>query len=122
MLGRVGLATRAGDQAGTLSRGLLQRLNLARAILHEPGILILDEPDTGLDAAGRDVLSAIIDGQVGSGGSVVWTTHALEYALERSTRIVALAAGQVTLDGERDAVASDDVRAAIDAELSLAGR
>jgi len=121
-LERVGLAARAADQAGTLSRGLLQRLNLARAILHEPGVLILDEPDTGLDVAGRDVLSLIIDGQVQTGGSVVLTTHALEYALERSTRIVTLSDGRVAMDAERGAVDVADVRGVMDTESSLVSR
>jgi heme exporter protein A len=59
-LERVGLAARSGQRAGELSRGLLQRLNIARATLHDPPVLILDEPDTGLDAAGRSVLAEII--------------------------------------------------------------
>lgn len=59
-LERVGLGTRADSAAGTLSRGLLQRLNLARALLHRPAVLLLDEPDTGLDAAGRVVLARLV--------------------------------------------------------------
>jgi ABC-type multidrug transport system ATPase subunit len=110
----VGLNGRVDDQARTLSRGLLQRLNVARAILHEPAVLILDEPDTGLDAAGRAVLSGVIAGQVAAGGSVVLTTHALDYALELASRVVTLAQGRVALDAERSAVRIDDVRAAIE--------
>jgi heme exporter protein A len=120
-LERVGLARRAGDRAATLSRGLLQRLNLARAILHEPLVLVLDEPDTGLDAAGREVLSELVRSQVGRGGSVVLTTHALEYGLDLATRVVVLADGRVVLDQPRALVSDAAVAAAISGVVA-AGR
>jgi heme ABC exporter ATP-binding subunit CcmA len=103
-LERVGLAARAQERAGSLSRGLLQRLNLARALLHAPTVLILDEPDTGLDASGRAVLTAIVLEQVARGGSVVFTSHALDLALELATRVVVIVDGQLTLDTRRAAV------------------
>lgn len=120
-LDRVGLTKRADDRAATLSRGLLQRLNLARAILHEPLVLVLDEPDTGLDAAGREVLSEIVRSQVARGGSVVLTTHALEYGVDLATRVVVIAEGQVVLDQPRERVSDVEVAAAI-AGSALAGR
>lgn len=120
-LERVGLMSRSDERAATLSRGLLQRLNLARAILHEPGVLILDEPDTGLDAAGRSVLAAIVAAQVAACGSVVLTTHALDFALEQATRVVTLTGGRVALEARRAEVSIDDLRYAIDADFALAG-
>lgn len=120
-LERVGLARRAGDRAATLSRGLLQRLNLARAILHDPLVLVLDEPDTGLDAAGREVLSDLVRSQVDRGGSVVLTTHALEYGLDLASRVVVLANGRIVLDRPRALVSSETVGAAI-ADVVTAGR
>ncbi len=122
VLERVGLARRAGDRASTLSRGLLQRLNLARAVLHEPAILFLDEPDTGLDAAGRDVLSDIVRTQAAAGGSVVLTTHALDFALQLATRVVVLADGSVVLDAPRQAVSDDVVIQAIGSGPVMSGR
>lgn len=113
-LERVGLTSRRDDRAGTLSRGLLQRLNLARAILHDPAVLALDEPDTGLDAAGRVALSAIVRSQVDRGGSVVLTTHALPYALNLTTRVVVLESGRVTLDAPSGAISAGDLAATID--------
>lgn len=121
-LERVGLDRRAGDRAATLSRGLLQRLNLARAVLHEPAVLVLDEPDTGLDAAGREVLSEIVGSQIAGGGSVVLTTHALDFALELATRVVVLADGRVVLDEARERLATDTVTQAIGGEPVMAGR
>jgi heme ABC exporter ATP-binding subunit CcmA len=121
-LERVGLDRRSGDRAATLSRGLLQRLNLARAVLHEPAVLVLDEPDTGLDAAGRAVLSEIVRSQVAGGGGVVLTTHALDYALELATRVVVLANGRVVLDDARERLAAETVAHAIGGEPVMAGR
>ena len=121
-LEHVGLARRADDRASTLSRGLLQRLNLARAILHEPAVLLLDEPDTGLDAAGREVLSEIVHSQVTRGGSVVLTTHALEYALGLATRVVVLGEGRVVLDEPRELVSDEAVSLAIGSGVVAAGR
>lgn len=121
-LERVGLSRRADDRASTLSRGLLQRLNLARALLHEPLALVLDEPDTGLDSAGREVLSEIVRSQVSRGGGVVLTTHALDYALSLATRIVVLAGGRVVLDAPRELVDDAGVARAIGFEPVVAGR
>ncbi len=121
-LERVGLDRRADDRASTLSRGLLQRLNLARAILHAPAVLVLDEPDTGLDAAGRDVLSEIVRSQIAGGGSVVLTTHALDYALNLATRVVVLADGRVVLDEAREHLTDDVVAQAIGGGAVMAGR
>jgi heme ABC exporter ATP-binding subunit CcmA len=97
-LERVGLAARADERASALSRGLLQRLNLARAIVHAPAVLILDEPDTGLDAAGRELLAALVAEQVGRGASVVLTSHNVELALRAATRAVVLAQGGVVAE------------------------
>jgi heme exporter protein A len=100
-LERVGLAARSGQRAGELSRGLLQRLNIARATLHDPPVLILDEPDTGLDAAGRAVLAEIIGTQSERGGCVMFTTHSLDLAMALATRVVVIRAGAVGLDADR---------------------
>jgi heme ABC exporter ATP-binding subunit CcmA len=88
MLGEVGLADRMDQQAGSLSRGLLQRLNLARALLHRPTVLILDEPETGLDAKGRELLVRVTKEVRLAGGGVVFATHALELANALATRVV----------------------------------
>jgi heme ABC exporter ATP-binding subunit CcmA len=71
----VGLAAAASKRAVELSRGMAQRLGLARAILHEPDLLVLDEPDAGLDEEGREIL-----GQVAAGRTLVLATHDRELA------------------------------------------
>jgi heme exporter protein A len=108
-LDAVGLTTRRDSAASTLSRGLLQRLNLARAILHSPAVLILDEPDTGLDRSGRQVLTEIISEQRRRGGLVIFTTHSYEFGLEQASRVVALQEGEVSLDRPADLVSSADL-------------
>ncbi len=76
MLGKFGLGERAGDPVSSLSKGLKQRLALARALLHEPKVILLDEPTSGLDpAAARDVRRLLTSVVRESGATVVLTTH-----------------------------------------------
>jgi heme exporter protein A len=113
----VGLADRRDAAASTLSRGLLQRLNLARAILHKPDALILDEPDTGLDRAGRVVLESLVAAQVERGAAVVLTTHSFEYGLSLASRVVGLREGSLSIDRPSESVSIDD----LDLHLSTGG-
>ena len=79
VLARVGLADRADDLVGTYSSGMQQRVKVAAALLHEPPILILDEPSTNLDAPGRAMVRAVQDEHVAQGGLlIVATNHASE--------------------------------------------
>jgi ABC-2 type transport system ATP-binding protein len=76
----VGIEDRLDDLAGSLSRGLLQRAGLARALLPEPEVLFLDEPTTGLDPAAATDVRAIVSGLRGRGTTVFLTTHRLDEA------------------------------------------
>ena len=117
----VGLTQRADARASTMSRGLLQRLSLARAILHEPAVLVLDEPDTGLDTHGRELLGALIAAQTARGASVVLTSHATVFAVACASRVVLLERGAIVLDAAADARLVVEVDAAIGAAGALAG-
>lgn len=105
----VGLESRSASPASTLSRGLLQRLNLARAILHKPAVLILDEPDTGLDSAGRQVLTGIVAAQTVLDGAVIFTTHSFDYGLQLASRAVSLRDGSVVFDQPATSISPDEL-------------
>jgi heme ABC exporter ATP-binding subunit CcmA len=95
LLHRVGLEKRVGDRVNTLSRGQLQRLALARALLHSPRLLLLDEPDTGLDEQGNELLEALLDEHVAQGGAALLATHQLAHALKLGDSIVTLDNGRI---------------------------
>ncbi len=95
MLDRVGLTPRARDLVETLSGGLRRRVELAKALLHKPRLLILDEPSTGLDpSARRDFLNYLADLREREGLTIVLTTHHMEEA-ERCDRIAILDQGKL---------------------------
>jgi heme exporter protein A len=88
----VGLERRRGDIASDLSRGMRQRLALARAVLHRPRILLLDEPTTGLDDDGRERLRGLL---AAHDGTAVISTHEPEWFQPLGVRRVALAEGRI---------------------------
>lgn len=98
LLAQVGLEHVATRRVGTFSRGMQQRLGLARALLHQPDLLLLDEPLTGLDPQGADVLSSMLVRLRGQGVTVIMATHDIPRALESATRAVILGRGRVGWD------------------------
>ena len=98
-LARVGLARVGQERAGGFSRGMAQRLNLARVFLVEPELLFLDEPGTGLDAASQEILHAEIAGLKGRGASVVWVSHDLAGDRGRADMVLALAGNRTAYFG-----------------------
>ena len=95
LLQRVGLAERSSERVATLSRGQLQRLSLARALLHSPQLLLLDEPDAGLDDEGIELLEELIRERAEQGGTTLFTTHNFERAVKFSDQICMLSGGRV---------------------------
>ena len=95
LLRKVGLEKRARERVAVLSRGQVQRLSLARALLHSPRFLLLDEPDTGLDQEGRELVEALLAEHTAQGGSILFTTHQLERALQLSDSITMLNKGRI---------------------------
>lgn len=98
-LDRVALRAYAYERAGTFSRGMAQRLSLARVFMLTPDILLLDEPATGLDAPSAAVLRAEVDNARRRGAAIVWISHQLEADLPMADRVWALHKGRLTYDG-----------------------
>jgi heme ABC exporter ATP-binding subunit CcmA len=115
VLAEVELSDRADDQVGTFSRGMLQRIALARAILHEPSILLFDEPDTGLDVASVKVLERILAEHCRSGGSVLMTTHDLSFGIRAASRVLIMSGGRIAVDCSADEIEPTDVEAVMGA-------
>ncbi|MDY6910826.1 MAG: ABC transporter ATP-binding protein [Chloroflexota bacterium] len=92
---QVDLKNRLHDRVGSFSRGMQQRLSIARAILHNPAILLMDEPETGLDLHASAKLGQLLK-TLGSGEKTVFmTTHNLGLGLELSDRIMILHKGRI---------------------------
>jgi heme exporter protein A len=106
LLAAVGLTRRAGDVVRELSRGMVQRLAAARAVLHDPAVLLLDEPRAGLDPGAAEELEPLI-GRA-SGRTRVLVTHDVERGLREADVVLGLRAGAPEIAGGR--AAADDVR------------
>ena len=91
----VGMTFRLHDRVATLSRGMQQRLSIARALLHKPVIMLLDEPETGLDQQAIALLWEALGADGVDGRTVVFTSHSLERGLEVCDRLVILHQGQI---------------------------
>lgn len=113
LLERVGLLGRAADRARTLSRGQLQRLALARGILHEPRVLLLDEPDTGLDEAAIALLRELVEERKSQGRTTLLTTHHLERGLALGDDVAVLARGRIGYTERASALDVDQLRAVV---------
>jgi heme ABC exporter ATP-binding subunit CcmA len=100
-LDTAGLTPHAEARAGALSHGMRQRLAIARATLHDPAVLLLDEPFTGLDAAATDLLQRRIQADVDHGRTVVCVTHQPAEIWPMATRVVMLDRGALVLDAPR---------------------
>lgn len=101
VLRQVGLAGRRHDSVRTLSRGMQQRLAIARAVLHRPSILLLDEPDTGLDQHAAEMLHELLATVSTEGRTVLMTTHNLEQGLLMGDRVAILAGGRIAYEADK---------------------
>jgi len=102
MLAAVGLTERSGDPVRTYSRGMTQRLSIARALVHDPPLLLLDEPYTGLDRQASVALTDLLLAMRGS-RTIVLTTHSIEQGVALSDRVAILVDGVVAYEAENGA-------------------
>lgn len=118
LLERVGLAQRADDAVRTFSRGMAQRLSIARALLHDPAILLLDEPYTGLDQAAAAMLDALLSEAHAEGRTILMVTHEIERAARLPSHVAILARGSIAFACARAEIPSAAWLAARYAEVT----
>ncbi len=94
-----GLADRARDRVETLSGGMRRRLNIVAGLLHDPALLLLDEPTVGVDVTARERVHELLRRQRTQGLGILLTTHDLPQATELADRVIMLVDGSVRLDG-----------------------
>ena len=109
ILRRVTLWARRRDPVRMYSRGMVQRLAIARAILHDPPVLLLDEPDTGLDPDSADDLHGLIQLLGASERAILLSTHNLERAVSWANSVCMLADGNIAFRHSTDTLIAADL-------------
>ena len=118
LLGRVGLTQAADRRVGTYSGGMRRRLDLAAALVHEPSVLFLDEPTTGLDPVSRQAIWEEVSKLNAEGTTVFLTTQYLEEADRLADRVGIISSGKIVAEGTPAALKADVGKPHL--ELSLA--
>jgi heme exporter protein A len=118
LLAEVGLTPVADDPVRTFSRGMKQRLSIARALVHRPSLLFLDEPFTGLDQSATSTLRDLLATLRAEGRTVLMTTHDLEAGLSLADRTLVLNRGRLVHDGMTAGVSSAAFRDIYQAAVS----
>ena len=99
LLSWLGLAEHAHERCEGFSKGMRQKVALAGALVHDPSVIVLDEPLTGLDAASARQVKTVLRERVAAGGTVIMTTHILEVAERMADRIGVIAGGRLIAHG-----------------------
>jgi ABC-2 type transport system ATP-binding protein len=110
LLDRLGLSERLGDNVETLSLGNQQRAQIAAALVHEPEVLILDEPFSGLDPLAVDVVAGVLQERAAAGTAVLFSSHQLDVVERLCDDLVIIAGGTIRAAGARDALRSEHAR------------
>jgi heme exporter protein A len=98
LLERVGLSGRAHDPVKTFSRGMTQRISIARALMHDPDLLLADEPFSGLDAPSREMLEGMLAALHDSGKTVILANHDIAQSLALAEQALVLRRGRLVID------------------------
>jgi len=109
VLEMVGLAARRKDLVGSFSRGMQQRLAIGRAALHDPEVLLFDEPYTGLDQDASSMLDEVLKSVAAQGRTVVMTSHDLARAEELATRFDVLSRGVIAASTPRESLGASNL-------------
>jgi heme exporter protein A len=107
VLGLVGLAARRRDLVRTFSRGMQQRLAIGRAVLHDPEVMLLDEPHTGLDQDACEMLDTVLRTVAARGRTVVMTSHDLARVADLASRFDVLTRGRIQASVQKDDLPAD---------------
>jgi ABC-2 type transport system ATP-binding protein len=99
LVGWLGLGPHANERCGGFSKGMLQKVALAGALVHDPRLIILDEPLTGLDAGSARQVKDVLKQRVAEGATVIMTTHILEVAERMAERIGVINHGRLVAEG-----------------------
>ncbi len=108
----IGMTADLDKKVGAMSHGMKKRFSIARALLHDPQILLLDEPETGLDQEALTLLDAVISTRSNPARTVIMTTHNLERAVALGDRMAVLADGRVAYHEFVDSSDTDSARKA----------
>jgi ABC-type multidrug transport system ATPase subunit len=98
LLEMMGLSARAGDPVHNFSRGMTQRLSIARALVHDPSLILADEPFAGLDLPSTRAVQTLLQELHRGGKTIVMVNHDIEQSLRVAQRVVVLHNGSVALD------------------------
>jgi heme exporter protein A len=109
MLDLVGLTPRKGDLVRTFSRGMQQRLAIGRAVLHDPDIMLFDEPHTGLDQDACTMLDDVLRDVAARGRTVVMTSHDLARAVDLASRFDVISRGVIAASVQRAEIDSNNL-------------
>jgi ABC-2 type transport system ATP-binding protein len=116
-LAELGLEGRAGDRLETLSHGNQQRVQLAAALAHDPELLVLDEPFSGLDPIGVATMARVLRERAGAGVGVIFSSHQLDLVEDVCEDVVMIDAGRIVASGGIDALKAKSGRRHLEVEV-----
>ena len=112
VLNQVGLESRRNQRVRTLSHGMQKRLAMARAVLHDPAILLMDEPESGLDQGALERMESLRETNSGRRRTIIAATHNVEWGLGWGERVAVLRGGSIAYEADRDGLNEGELRRA----------